>query len=1387
MAHTPADDAELDAAVEAARQAVAAAAANSPHRRMHLHRLRNALWDRFDRSGDLADLSAAVEAARQLVAVTPADDPNLPGTISNLGILLGMRYHRSGDVADLNAALDGARQATALTGPDDPDHLRYLSNLWDALWDKLDESGELADLDAAVDVGREVVALASTEDPERPAYLSNLRAALHARFDRSGDAADLDAAVDAARQAVEATPVGHPRRRARVSNLGYALRARFDQSGVIADLDAAIDAWREAVEGASADDPDRPRRMSCLADAFLDRFRLTGDISDDGAASHAVGWDRWYRHQEHPEQDNDDHGTTISLFTRYFTEGGDDVPATILPAVVGRTALGAAAQTFEAAGSADITQLTKLVDLWRHIVSATPDGDTHRTARLTALGGVLRQRYETTGTLADLDAAAEAIRSALETAPSDHPDRASWLNTMLVVSYDRFERTGTTADLDAVIGALRATLDALGENHHDRGRYLPMLSRRLRERFERTRTSADLDAAIAAARAASGVVPDDQTIRTARLVELSGLLYERFRRAAGLADLDAAVEAAQEAVARADADDPERAAALSHLTVTLRERFDHTGALADLEGAVEAAQEAMTVTSGEDFRGGRLSNLASALCSRFERFGAMADINAAVDLARSAVDAVSASDARRGAILSGLGIALYVRFKRTGAPADLDAAIEAGHAAVACSAAGQPGRAEHLANLAAALIDRFSLTGAQTDLDEAIGAGESSVAESHEGDPHRAGMLCDLAISRYLRFKETGSRADLDAAIEAAQLADADVPADHPGRAIILSNLSAMLESRFRLTRAPTDWIAGLEAAEAVIEIDSAAPSIRILNARAAASLAPASQPARAADLLEAAVLLLPEVAPRQLERSDQQDALGRFAGLANDAAARALANTSMLESQRAARALRLLEAGRSVLLSQALSTRSDLTDLRARAPGLASRFSSLCDKLDQDSWANSGPAGLSRQHQLVSSGVAGDRQRLAAELATVISEIRAIDGLASFGMPPMTEELLTQAAAGPIVTFSISKHRSDALLLTKDGITCLELPGMALSAVTEQVDAFRQGLAAAADPFTGISGRLTGEARIFQVLAWLWDNAAGPVMDALGYRDTHRRGTPWPRVWWAPGGHLGQLPLHAAGHYAGQPSGDHGTWNVMNRVISSYTPTIRALGYAREQAARSRPGKSLIVAAPSVPGSRALEWAASEAAALLSFLPEPVLLADPGLTGPAGGIEAGPPTQKAVLGQLPGCSIVHFACHADTDLADPSRSRLLLADHDNAPLTVSSLAPVKLDHAQLAYLSACRTAITDNVKLIDESIHLTSAFQLAGFPHVIGTLWDIEDEGAATIASDFYKRLAIGVPVPGHLDTLRAAHALHEVTLALRGRFPGRPSLWAAYTHSGA
>jgi CHAT domain-containing protein len=56
----------------------------------------------------------------------------------------------------------------------------------------------------------------------------------------------------------------------------------------------------------------------------------------------------------------------------------------------------------------------------------------------------------------------------------------------------------------------------------------------------------------------------------------------------------------------------------------------------------------------------------------------------------------------------------------------------------------------------------------------------------------------------------------------------------------------------------------------------------------------------------------------------------------------------------------------------------------------------------------------------------------------------------------------------------------------------------------------------------------------------------------------------------------------------------------------------------------------------------------------------------------------------------------------------------------------VASLADVQPHRAQLAFLSACQTARNPARDLLDEAIHLASAFQLAGYPHVVGTLWSV-------------------------------------------------------------
>jgi CHAT domain-containing protein len=112
----------------------------------------------------------------------------------------------------------------------------------------------------------------------------------------------------------------------------------------------------------------------------------------------------------------------------------------------------------------------------------------------------------------------------------------------------------------------------------------------------------------------------------------------------------------------------------------------------------------------------------------------------------------------------------------------------------------------------------------------------------------------------------------------------------------------------------------------------------------------------------------------------------------------------------------------------------------------------------------------------------------------------------------------------------------------------------------------------------------------------------------------------------------------------------------------------------------------------------------------------------------------------------------------------------------------VLDVASLRLTGAELAFLSACQTAV-GSVHLLDESIHIAGALQLAGYRQVIATLWTIADQPAAHIANRVYELASDG----DLLDLTRIARALHQVTCELRDAYPDNPARWASYVHTGS
>lgn len=164
-------------------------------------------------------------------------------------------------------------------------------------------------------------------------------------------------------------------------------------------------------------------------------------------------------------------------------------------------------------------------------------------------------------------------------------------------------------------------------------------------------------------------------------------------------------------------------------------------------------------------------------------------------------------------------------------------------------------------------------------------------------------------------------------------------------------------------------------------------------------------------------------------------------------------------------------------------------------------------------------------------------------------------------------------------------------------------------------------------------------------------------------------------------------------------------------------------------------------------------------------------------------------PKVLLVLEKLPSYQIIHFACHGVTSVRSPSTSHLLLApDGDVGPgqLTVAKVASMNIERAQIAYLSACSTADNVSIPLADESIHIACGFQLAGFSHVLATMWSANDQACRQVAVEFYLQL-FSVELQGVAGHKAVSTAFHRAVKKLRDKNLGLPIMWACFIHTGA
>ncbi|MFI6083017.1 CHAT domain-containing protein [Streptomyces sp. NPDC051217] len=1391
---------EASANTEAMREAVAELRRamdlctwNNPMRGQHTAALGSALCTAAKDLGEPALLSEGITLLRAVLSEPDIVVPQRASTLSDLGVALIVRAMESGADAEKYEEGIAACRTAAETAPN---------------------------------------------PVERTMYLTNLALSLTGRAGRTGHAGALDDACTTARDALEGAPPGHPVLAQAHFVHASVLGSRHMATGSIADLDEAVVHARRGMEMNSALADDLRRRVNHgtrLAELLRKRavLRRTSNPGGPGELHEATTLLRGLA-EEVPARSAVRARVLLELGRCLMASGrgagaeADEAvdcfhKCLVLPPPSGDFEATARFQLGVAlagrAGAHDDVWQRGVQEMLRAIDLLAPD-DPSRLDCDSEYARVLMDRADAVGSVElfeeALDLYQEAVRllrQVIAHLPESRVvDGATCRSNLGTVLAKLGVRTGRVEFFADAVASHREAVAMTSAGDHHRVNRLGALGDSLLALGEFGSDPDLLREGVEVLREAVATAGDDTPGRIDCLSFLGDTLRTLARSTGDPAPLVESVRCHREALALSDG--RPTAVALLNLANSLAEHYRHTRDVQQSDEAMERYRAALAADQPAfDLRGLILANLGHAEWSRAADSRDETLMDTAIATLREAVTAVPR--ARLGMALTNLGGALMNRSMVTGNRVWLAEGVAVLRRAVRESPPTAMERSMHLNNLAEALRSWCETVGDTSAADEAAALLHEAMAMEHgdrlatewaamnlglllttrarlDQDPHAAGearrvleevvatlgeqhpthvaALLNLAVAcvivAHMEREATGTtaRQALHRALTVTRDALASMPEGHPEHSrgqVILAQVQmdrAALGERVDLGEVA-------RIARGCAHDPVAHGTNRIVAARIwGKASAMVGLNGDALDGYAYAVGLLATIAPRSLARADQEARLGVSAGLASDAAALALNEGA------AGRALALLEQGRGVLLAQGLENRADVSQLRDLAPAMAAEFERIRDQLSAPARPSpslrteaGGPAVP--PHDDREAGVIAEaRHALSLRWSQLLHEIRELPGLDGFLRPPSVPELVTAAADGPVVVVNVSEYRCDALVVTADaGIDVVPLPGLTPDAALSRASGFVNAIDEAYGG-RGVDNAVAAMRTLSGTLGWLWDTVAAPVLDRLGLDAVPHDADPWPRLWWCPTGWLSFLPLHAAGR--GAPGS--GTW-VLDRAVSSYTPTVRALVRARDGLAPGAPAhpSPLVVALPETPGAVRLPGVSREAEVLAELFPTGRLLA---------GTDA---TVEAVVQALKAHSWVHFGCHGVSELLSPSQSGLIL--HDGR-LTASDAATQRLGSPELAMLSACSTS-QGGVRLPDEAVHLMSSFQLAGYPHVIGTLWTVSDELATRLTEQFYASLAQDVAQGRPIDP---AGALHRPVRSLRDRYAQAPHLWAAHIHTG-
>ncbi|VDB96018.1 unnamed protein product [Peniophora sp. CBMAI 1063] len=1334
------------------------------------------MWMRYQFSSplDIGILDEAIQAARW--AVERGEDSDLSECSQlyfDLGVRLDARSDLTHSIDDLSQAMSAFEAAVDLTADDDPNQFERLNRLGASRLEYFERVGMLDDLNSAVTTFFRAFELLPEGHLDKPMLSSNLGKSLRTRFKRTGELDDINQAVSLHCCAIELTPDDHPIKLSHFSNLGNSLLARFERTGEFDDIEWAVWTHRCALELIPAGHLDEPSHFSNLGSSLLARFERTGELSDVEQAISS------YYH--------------VVMLT---SDGDPDKPSHL-------SNLGNSFRArFQSTGY--LNDIEWAISSHRRAVGLTPENHTGKPLLFSNLGNSYLTRFERTGELVDIEQGISSHRSAVEFTPENHPDKPARFSNLGNSLLARFERTGELVDIEEAISSHRRAVELTPDNHPNKPMSLSNLGGSLHRYFERTGELVDIEQAISSFRHAVELTTKNHPGKPILFTNLGSSLHTRFQHTGELDDLKQAITLQRRALELTPDGHPDRLLRLTSLGNSLGAHFARTGDLADIEEAISSHRRAVELTpDGHANKSMRFSNLGSSLSERFKRTGELDDIEQAVLSHRRAVELTPDFHPDKPSRVSNLGISLHMRFERTGELNDIEEAISSHRCALELTPDDHPDKPARFSHLGGSLLMRFERAGGELDdVEQAVSSHRCAVELTLDGHPSKLSRLNNLGISLGMHFECTGELVDIEQAISLHRRAVELTPDDHPNKSLWLRNLGNSFRSLYEFAGSgPTDCTAAIECYMEATMYTSGSPSIRLDCALRCIHLLHQNPSVSTTESLLSAhsriIAVLPEIVWLGYDIQRRYSESSRIGELINAAVSVATAAGALML------AVEWLEAGRSLIWGQVLSLRTPLDDLNDSHPRLAASLRRVQQGLLSSARTSFAPETLtvSEIPGLTTNHAVDAHRALAIEHDGLLKQIRTCPGFEGFLLPKSFDALTASLKMlnGPVVFVNVTASRCDALILYPSGkMLLVPLPELSLERASQlrslwviELAHFRDRIRDSVilnqeSPLDEEAQQLAHDIALARhtslvsddeddathLLERLWNWIVDPIIQSLQFAESRDYEGVLPHMTWCPTGPLTQLPLHAAGVYS-DPLGPR----AFNLVVSSYTPSLSALLRCLEGLPHRDTSPSvLIVTQPATPRCSPLPGTREEKRRLREVLH--------GAQIASSEYDHDKATVKSIQGVIDQHNWVHLACHGSQHRTDATKSAFQLYD---GPLTLSDLMGTVSENAELAFLSACQTAVGD-ANTPEESAHLAAGMLAVGFKGVIATMWSIGDADAPIVVEAYYKEL-IALRNSGTLrgGETGAAYALHAATKVLREKVSEAAFMrWVPFVHFG-